>query len=235
MEFSNRYQAHYNLSEISLEGQEKISDFHVTVVGCGGLGCSNLLSLTAIGFGKITIIDDDVIELSNLQRQLLFEESDIGKYKCEVAKQKLIRLNSDVHITIFKERVVINNVNQFLNTSDVIIDCTDNFTARLILDQYSKANNIPLVFGGVKGFEGEVSVFNYLKGKSLSETFENKQEVFQNENCKDSGVIVPIVSIVASMQVMEVVKICLGLPNVLQGKMVFFNLLKNKFRIFNLK
>ncbi|MDC8005142.1 HesA/MoeB/ThiF family protein [Aureisphaera galaxeae] len=230
-----RYHVHHNLPEIGHEGQKQIQNTRITVVGAGGLGGNVLIQLGQLGIGKIVIIDDDTIELSNLQRQPLFSQKDIGKYKSEVAQQKLLELNDTVHIINHCERLTNKNRDRLLKESDIVLDCTDNLSSRLVIDAYCSAHKVPLVYGGVRGFEGCVSVFNHNNGKSFKNTFPDYEELFMAEHCNDSGVVSGVVSITASLQVSEVLKIILGLPEVLQGKLQVFHLLRNAFRTFSLK
>lgn len=232
---SSRYQVQERLPEVGIQGQQKLKQTRVAVVGCGGLGNFCLQSLVAMGIGNITIIDDDTVDVSNLQRQVLFKEKDVGKPKVGVAKRELEWQNSEVIITTHKFRVTSKNCDELLKDSEIIIDCTDNFATRLVMDQYCSSHKIPLVYGGIRGFEGNVSVFNYKGGKSLKESFTNHEEIFQSENCLDSGVMPQVVAMTANLQVNEIVKIILELPHVLQGKLQVFNLLKNNFRMFDLK
>jgi molybdopterin/thiamine biosynthesis adenylyltransferase len=215
--------------------KEKLASTHVIAVGCGGLGCASLLSLVLLGIGKLTIIDGDIVEISNLERQILFDLNAVGKYKCDVAKAQLEARTNTVEIVVFKERLTSKNSEQLLQEADIIIDCTDNYATRLLIDAFCAKQNIPMVYTGVKGVEGHISVFNYKGGKSLAETFENHQTIFQNEDCNDSRVMPQIVTMVASFQANEVVKILQDASNVLQGKLQVFNLLKNIFRVFDLK
>jgi adenylyltransferase/sulfurtransferase len=212
----------------------KFKQTHIAVVGCGGLGCGTLLSLTLLGIGKLTIIDDDTIEASNLQRQVLFNLSSVGKYKCDVAKQQLQARNETIEITIFKERLTSKNSQQLLQHANIIVDCTDNYAARLVMDRFCQQQQIPMIYAGVKGTEGHISVFNYKGGKSLAETFPNINAIFQNEDCNDSRVMSQIVSMASSFQVNEVVKILKEDSKVLQGKLQIFDLAKNIFRVFGI-
>lgn len=208
---------------------------HIFVIGCGGLGCATALSLTLLGIGKLTIIDDDRVEIDNLQRQILFDLNSVGKYKCEVAKAKLEARNKTIEITSIKERVSTKNSKQLLKNATIVVDCTDNYASRLVIDSACTEFNIPMVYTGVKGTEGHISVFNYKGGKSFTATFTNDQEAFQSEDCNDSRVMPQIVTMASSFQVNEVVKILQDASNVLQGKLQVFNLSKNSFRLFELK
>ncbi|AXG69288.1 molybdopterin-synthase adenylyltransferase [Kordia sp. SMS9] len=215
--------------------KSKLKQTHIAVVGCGGLGCGTVLSLTLLGVGKLTIIDDDRVETDNLQRQILYDLTSVGNYKCDVVKEQLHARNNTIEITSFKERLTSQNSEKLLKEATIIVDCTDNYAARLVIDAYCSKQQIPMIYTGVKAAEGHISVFNYNGGKSLTETFANAQEVFQNEDCNDSNVMPQIVSIASSFQVNEVVKILQEASTVLQGKLQVFNLSKNVFRVFDLK
>ncbi|EDP97203.1 HesA/MoeB/ThiF family protein [Kordia algicida OT-1] len=208
---------------------------HIVVVGCGGLGCATALSLTLLGIKKLTIIDDDRVEIDNLQRQILFDLNAVGNYKCDVAKAALEARNKTIEITSVKERVSSKNSKKLLKNATIVVDCTDNYASRLVIDNACAAYNIPMVYTGVKGEEGHISVFNYKGGKSFKATFTNEQEMFQNEDCNDSRVMPQIVTMASSLQVNEVIKIMQNASNVLQGKLQVFNLAKNTFRVFELK
>lgn len=213
----------------------KLNQAHIAVIGCGGLGCGTLLSLTLLGVGKLTIIDDDRVEADNLQRQILYTLNSVGNYKCDVATAELKARNKTIEITSFKERLTSKNSEQLLKEAHIVIDCTDNYAARLVIDAFCSKHNIPMIYTGVKDAEGHISVFNYKGGKSLADTFTNNQTIFQNEDCNDSRVMPQIVTMASSFQVNEVVKILQEASNVLQGKLQVFNLSKNIFRVFELK
>ena len=222
-------------NDASKELRTTFQNAHIAVVGCGGLGCGTLLSLALLGVGKLTIIDDDRVEADNLQRQLLYTLDSVGNYKCDVAKAELKARNKTIKITSFKERLTSKNCEQLLKEATIIIDCTDNYTARLVIDSFCKKQHIPMIYTGVKGAEGHISVFNYKGGKSLADTFAKDQTIFQNEDCNDSRVMPQIVAMASSFQVNEVVKILQEASNTLQGKLQIFNLSKNVFRVFDLK
>ena len=231
----SRYIVQERLPEVGILGQQKLKESSIAIVGCGGLGNFCLQSLVAMGIGRITIIDDDIIDLSNLQRQVLFKEEDMGKLKVNIAKRVLEKQNSEVMITVYEKRLTSKNCDDLLRDVDIVVDCTDNFATRLVVDRYCSSHQVPMIYGGIRGFEGNVSVFNYQGGKSLEETFENHEDIFQSENCQDSGVMPQVVALAANLQVNEAIKIILEFPNVLQGKLQVFHSLKNNFRVYDLK
>ena len=229
-----RYAINQNLHKIGVDGQNKLNKSNISVVGCGGLGNFVLLGLLSIGVNNITIIDDDKIELSNLHRQILFTEKHIDKNKVDSAKEILLQRNSNLQINTHNYKIDNQNKNELLNNSDIVIDCTDNIKSRLIIDDYCSFNNIPMIYGGVKEFEGLVSVFNYKKGKSFRQTFLNLDEAKNLNKLIKNGAISQVVAITANLQITEVLKIVLGLPNILQGKLLAFDLLKTCFKTYNI-
>ncbi|WP_298507704.1 HesA/MoeB/ThiF family protein [uncultured Kordia sp.] len=213
----------------------KLAQSHIAVIGCGGLGCGTLMSLALLGVGTLTLIDDDLVEEDNLQRQLLYDLNAVGKYKCDIAKAQLQARNTTIEIRTFRERLTSKNSEQLLQEVDLVLDCTDNYAARLVIDAFCSKHQIPMIYTGVKASEGHISVFNYKGGKSMEETFINDQNIFQAEDCNDSRVMPQIVAMASSFQVNEVIKILQEASNVLQGKLQVFNLSKNVFRVFDLR
>jgi adenylyltransferase/sulfurtransferase len=162
----NRYNRHIILSEIGPEGQDKLSKAKVLVIGAGGLGCPILQYLTAAGVGTIGIIDFDKVELSNLQRQVLFGAYSLGENKALAAKARLEDLNSDIEIKAYPEALTYQNALELFNQYDIIVDGSDNFETRYMVNDACIITNKSLVFGAIYKFEGQVSVFNYKNGPS---------------------------------------------------------------------
>lgn len=234
MPLSDRYAVHHNLEEIGVKGQIKLSKARVVVVGLGGLGCSIAQGLTSLGIGHITLIDDDVISASNLARQILYQEKNIGFHKCKVAVERLKKHNSEISITSVCERLTSSNSRNLLNGKDIIIDGTDNIVSRIAIDTYCATEKIPFIYGGVQNFSGQVSVFNYKGGKSMQESFSAMKDLVKEENCTDSGVILPIISMVANLQMLQAFNIILDRQPVLQGSLQVIDLKKLNFRKFKL-
>ena len=155
-----RYQKHLNLKEIGYEGQLNLKNSSVLCIGAGGLGSSVLLYLAAAGIGKIGIIDNDHVEKSNLQRQIIHETNTIGNLKIDSARERIKKLNPNSKLLTFAERINSNNALEIIRKFDVICDCSDNFGTRYLINDACLILNKPLVFGSVQGFEGQVSVFN---------------------------------------------------------------------------
>ena len=222
---TNRYNRHIILSEIGQAGQDKISNTKVLVIGAGGLGCPVLQYLTAAGVGTIGIIDFDVVELSNLQRQVLFGTSTLGKNKAIAAKERLEDLNSAISIIAYAEKLTHQNAINLFNQYDIVVDGTDNFETRYLVNDACIITNKPLVFGAIYKFEGQVSVFNYNNGPSYRCLFPNPPKKDAVPNCSEIGVLGMLPGIIGSMQANEVLKIILGIGNVLSGKLLCYNAL----------
>jgi len=221
----SRYNRHIILSEIGQKGQDKLTQAKVLVVGAGGLGCPILQYLTAAGIGTLGIVDFDIVEESNLQRQILFGMSSIGKNKALAAKERLEDLNPTISITAYPERLTAKNAVSLFNNYDIIVDGTDNFTTRYLINDASIITNKPLVYGAIYKFEGQVSVFNYQNGPSYRCIFPTPPKAGSVPNCSEIGVLGVLPGIVGSMQANEVLKLILGLGNILSGKLLCYNAL----------
>lgn len=225
---TNRYNRHTILSEIGQAGQDKLSHTKVLVVGAGGLGCPILQYLAAAGVGTLGIIDFDVVEISNLQRQVLFGTSSLGKNKAEAAKKRLGDLNNDISIIAYPKRLTYQNAIDLFTKYDVIVDGSDNFETRYLVNDACIITNKPLVFGAIYKFEGQVTVFNYQKGPSYRCVFPNPLKKEAVPNCSEIGVLGVLPGIIGSMQANEILKIILGIGNVLSGKLLCYNALTSQ-------
>ena len=221
----SRYNRHIMLSEIGQTGQNKISSAKVLVIGAGGLGCPVLQYLTAAGVGTIGIMDFDVVELSNLQRQILFGTSSLGKNKAEAAKARLEDLNNNISIIAYTEKLNHQNAIDLFSEYDIIVDSTDNFETRYLINDACVITNKPLVFGAIYKFEGHVSVFNYKNGPSYRCLFPEAPAKYSVPNCSEIGVLGVLPGIIGTMQANEVLKIILELGTTLSGKLLCYNAL----------
>ena len=219
----SRYNRHIILSEVGQEGQDKLLQAKVLVVGAGGLGCPVLQYLTAAGIGTIGIIDFDVVEESNLQRQILFGTSSIGQNKALAAKERLEDLNPTITINAHPEKLTSNNALEIFKNYDVIVDGTDNFTTRYLINDAAVISNKPVAYGAIYKFEGQVSVFNYQNGPSYRCLFPTPPKEGSVANCSEVGVLGVLPGIIGTMQANEVIKIILGFDNVLSGKLFCYN------------
>lgn len=225
---TNRYNRHIILSEIGQNGQDKLTNAKVLVVGAGGLGCPLLQYLTAAGIGTIGIIDFDVVQLSNLQRQILFGTSNLGQNKAIAAKKRLQDLNDSISINAYAEKLTHQNALQLFENYDIIVDGTDNFETRYLINDACIIANKPLVFGAIYKFEGQVSVFNYENGPSYRCLFPNIPQKNTVPNCSEVGVLGVLPGIIGSMQANEVLKMVLGIGKVLSGKLLCYSALNSQ-------
>src|SRR5690606_35483210 len=224
----SRYNRQIILSEIGQTGQDKLSHAKVLVIGAGGLGCPILQYLTAAGIGTLGIIDFDVVELSNLHRQVLFGTSSLGKNKAEEAKTRLEDLNPDITIIAYAEKLIHQNAIDLFSQYDMIVDGTDNFETRYLANDACIITNKPLIFGSIYKVEGQVSVFNYQNGPSYRCLFPNSPKKDAVPNCAEIGVLGVLPGIIGSFQTNEVLKLILGIGNVLSGKLLCYNALTSQ-------
>lgn len=227
-----RYQKHLLLPQIGLEGQTKLKNASVLVVGAGGLGCPVLLYLTAAGVGKIGIIDNDTVDLSNLQRQVLYQTEDIGKPKVMVAASRLGQMNDSIVLEPINQKLKHDNAATLFPHYDIIVDCTDNFTTRYLINDCCVKYQKPFVYGAIHQFEGQVSVFNYrdtqgVLGPTYRCLFPEQPSELEIPNCAAIGVLGILPGTLGLYQANEVVKMITGIGKVLSGVFMMVDLLEN--------
>ena len=231
-----RYQKHLTLQEIGIAGQLKLKNSSVICIGAGGLGSSVLLYLAAAGVGKIGIVDNDQVEKSNLQRQIIHETDTVGNLKIESARERIQRLNPNTEVLIFQKRINSKNVLDIIKDFDVICDCSDNFGTRYLINDACLILNKPLVFGSVQGFEGQVSVFNLFQNSpNLRDLLPESPSRKTVPSCEEFGVIGVSTGLIGVLQSNEIIKIILEKGEILDGKILIFNLLTMKIKKLNLK
>lgn len=228
-----QYSRHLLVHEIGEVGQQKLKNAKVLVIGAGGLGCPILQYLTAAGIGKLGIIDHDTVDISNLQRQVLFNHDDIGKSKAIVAGQKLQLLNPYLNFQIYNYALSTENALQIFNEYDVIVDGSDNFPTRYLVNDAAVICNKPLVFGSIFKFEGQVSLFNYKGGPNYRCLFPSPPSPGEVPNCSEVGVLGVLPGIIGCLQANEVLKILLDIGENLSGKLLSFNALSLSQQIFS--
>ena len=231
----NRYNRHLILPEIGIEGQHKLKQAKVLVIGAGGLGCPVLQYLTAAGVGTIGIVDFDVIDESNLQRQILYSIEDIGKYKATVAQQKLSQQNQLITIKAYLLQLTSNNVLDLFKQYDIIVDGSDNFATRYLVNDACVISNKPFVSASIFKFEGQLSVFNYNNGPTYRCLYPEPPLKDEVQNCSETGVIGVLPGIFGTLQANEVIKIICRIGEVLSGKLMVFNTLSMQFSFFNIQ
>lgn len=227
-----RYDKQIALPEVGEAGQQKLAEAKVLVVGAGGLGCPALQYLAAAGIGTIGIVDGDVVNETNLHRQVLYTNSDVGRPKVQVAAERLYRLNPEVKINTYTEFLTAKNAMDIVANYDLVVDATDNFAARYRINDVCVKLDKPVVYGAIHRFEGQVSVFNYKGGPTYRCLFPDKPAESQIPDCNETGVLGVLPGIIGTQQATEVLKIILGIGEVLSGKLMTLNLLTNFTRTF---
>ena len=209
------------LPEIGIEGQKKLINATVALVGMGGLGCPVSQSLIASGIGKLKIIDGDKVELSNLHRQPLYGVEDIGRLKVQVAKKKLMQLNESAIVEPIEEFLDEKNGINFLSDAEIIIDATDNIQTRQLIDRLSKKLEVPMVYGGLYRYEGQVAVLNANGSPGYVDLF--PEPTSSGDACADAGVLGMLPGIIGNIQALEAVKLIVGAKPNLVGKLLIYN------------
>jgi molybdopterin/thiamine biosynthesis adenylyltransferase len=232
LDASERYARHLVLPEVGLAGQQKLLHARVVLIGAGGLGAPIALYLAAAGVGTLTLIDDDVVERSNLQRQVIHADSRIGLPKVESARLTLEALNPDVHIEGVPQRLAAANVELLLRGHDIVVDGADNFPARYLLSAASLRLGLPLVYGAVHRFSGQVSVFDPRRADSPCYRclFPQPPSAAEAPNCSEAGVLGVMPGIVGLLQANEVLKLILGIGEPLVGRLLCHDALAGTFR-----
>ena len=229
-----RYSRHILLPEIGIEGQQRLSAAHALIIGAGGLGSPAALFLAASGVGHLTLCDDDVVDLTNLQRQIIHRTSAVGKAKVFSAGETLADINPEIEITALKERVDEARLAQLVAAADVALDCSDNFATRYALNRVCHAAGKPLVSGAATRFEGQVSVFDFRRDDSpCYNCLYPEQGESDETRCAVMGVFAPLVGIIGSMQAAEALKVLSGMESMC-GRMLLLNAARMEVRTVRL-
>ncbi|MEL1253364.1 HesA/MoeB/ThiF family protein [Flavobacterium sp. DGU38] len=227
-----RYSRQTILPEIGDEGQEKLKKARVLVIGAGGLGCPVLQYIATAGVGFIGIMDFDTIEIHNLHRQILYTENEIGQQKAIVAQNIVSKLNPLIQAEAISEKLTIENAAQIIQQYDVIVDGSDNFTTRYLVNDTCVILNKPLVYGSILKFEGQVAVFNHNGSKNLRDLFPEIPDPKHVPNCSINGVLGTLPGIIGTMMAHETLKLILELPS-LKNELILFNTLNYSFTKLN--
>ncbi|MDG1172812.1 MAG: HesA/MoeB/ThiF family protein [Opitutales bacterium] len=231
----DQYRRHLSLQGFGEKRQIKLKKSSVLVVGAGGLGCPVLQYLTAAGVGKIGIVDDDVVESSNLQRQILFDHNDIGSPKAKIAASKLNLLNPFILHCPHVERLTKENAQSLFSEYDLIVDGTDNFSTRYLINDACILFEKPLIHGSINQFDGMVSVFNFNNGPTYRCLFPEQPDTSSIPSCAEAGVLGVLPGIIGSWQAMEVIKIITEIGEPLSGKVLMYNCLTHNTRTIKLQ
>jgi len=219
-----RYSRHLLLEEIDVAGQEKLLHSHVLVIGAGGLGSAATPYLAAAGVGNITLLDHDQVELTNLQRQIMHTENSVGKSKVDSGKQFLEQLNSDVHIETIQAKATTSLLDELLPSVDIVLDCTDNFSTRHLINASCVKHQIPLVSGSALRFDGQLSVFDPRKVSSpCYACIFSPDEQFEEVSCSSMGIFSPLVGIIGAMQAAQALQVLISFGEPLVGRMLLWN------------
>ncbi len=227
----NRYNRHLIIPEFNIEHQQKLKNARVLVVGVGGLGSPLVTYLTAAGVGTIGIIDDDIVSESNLQRQVIYSQSDIGKSKVDCAESRMKGINPNVNVIKYANKLTKENAEGIISEFDIVCDGTDNYEARYVIDDICGKQSKPYVYASIAEFKGQASVFHYGTGKSYRDLY---PQAPQETEKKDIGVIGALPGIIGSIQANETIKIITGLGETLDGKLLLFDALTMRFNLLGL-
>lgn len=227
-----RYNRQTILPEIGDEGQEKLKKARVLVIGAGGLGCPVLQYLSTAGVGTIGIVDFDTIEIHNLHRQILYTEDHVGLPKASIAKKVLEKLNPLISIIAFEEKLTVENASLLIKDFDIIIDGSDNFKTRYLVNDICVDLDKMLVYGSILKFEGQIAVFNHNGSKNLRDLFPEMPDPRDVPNCNLNGVLGTLPGIIGNMMAHETIKLITGLPT-LKNELILFDTLNWSFTKLN--
>nr|QCI07086.1 Molybdopterin biosynthesis protein [Haraldiophyllum bonnemaisonii] len=227
------YSKHLILEHIGINGQKRLKEAKILIIGVGGLGCPAMLYLIASGIGHIGIIDDDTINANNLNRQILYNLNDINYYKTHSAKRHLRNINTNCKIIIHNYKLIIENAIEIIQYYDIIIDASDNFKTRYTIDQICYILHKIHIYGAIQEFEGQVSVFNYKNNHQYSQMYDKKFKAIAN-NCNNNGVIGIITGHIGIIQATEAIKMILGIGKILNNKLLICNLLNLSFKMITI-
>ena len=224
-----RYEKQIIIKNIGISGQKKISKGKVLIIGMGGLGCPLITYLASSGVNNIGIVDHDKVELSNLNRQILFSNADLGKFKVTQARSKIKKINKKIKIKTFKVKISSKNIKSIIKKYDIICDGTDNFKARYLINDYCKQDKKILISAAISKFDGHVFKFDFKKKTPCYRCFMPEQPNDQN-NCETEGIFSPVAGIVGALQANEVLKTLLRLKGDLNNNILIYNSIKMSLR-----
>ncbi|MBA0901651.1 MAG: molybdopterin-synthase adenylyltransferase MoeB [Candidatus Nitrotoga sp.] len=230
-----RYSRHILLPDIGIEGQQKLHDAHALIIGAGGLGSPVALYLAASGVGTLTLVDDDTVDLTNLQRQIIHRTSSVGMPKVDSARASLGEINPDVRVTALNERADKKRLLELVAQADIVIDCSDNFATRYALNQACVELKKPFVSGAATRFDGQVAVFDMRQASSpCYHCLYPEQSDALETRCAIMGVLAPLVGIIGSMQAAEALKVLVGMGTPLCGRLLVMDALHMELRTVKL-
>lgn len=230
-----RYNRHIMLPQVGIEGQKKLHESHVLIIGLGGLGSPAAMYLASAGIGELTLVDDDDVELTNLQRQIVHRSQNIGEKKVESARNNLLEINPNIKIATIAKRLDEASLEQRVKLADVVLDASDNFATRFLINKTCVALKKPLVSGAAIKFEGQVSVFDTRNDENPCYSCLYPETGEDTESCSENGILAPVVGIIGSIQALEAIKIICDIGEPLTGKLLILDALSLQWRTMNLK
>lgn len=230
----SRYLQQISVSEIGRKGQEKLKNAKVLLIGAGGLGTPVATLLSSMGIGVIGIADGDLISKTNLHRQFLYDETEVGHLKTDILISKLRKQNAEVEFINFSYQITEKNIQKTFTNFDIICDCTDNAQSRILINEFCLQYKKPLVYAAVKDWEGYISILHHKNKINLEDIFAGKLLLESNNSCEIAGIVNTTCTIAGSIQANEVLKIILDLDGQLDGKIMCFNSLSMVFKKFTI-
>ena len=230
-----RYSRQILLPQIDFDGQQTLMDSHVLIIGLGGLGSPVAMYLAAAGVGKLTLVDDDEVELSNLQRQIIHSQQDIGRTKVDSAADSLHALNDSVQLDLIDHRLQADELEQAVSAADVVVDCSDNFATRFLLNEVTQQLNTPLVSGAAIRMEGQVTVYDPRQTDSACYQCLYQDSGELQETCEERGVLSPLLAIIGGVQAVETIKLLVNMGETLAGRLLILDALTMTWREIKLK
>ncbi|RKZ94494.1 MAG: molybdopterin-synthase adenylyltransferase MoeB [Gammaproteobacteria bacterium] len=230
-----RYSRQILLPQIDFDGQQKLLDSHVLIIGLGGLGSPVAMYLAAAGIGKLTLVDDDAVELSNLQRQIVHTEQDLDRLKVESAADSLLALNSGLQIEMKTSRLTKQELSIVVEVVDVVVDCSDNFATRFLLNEVTQELKTPLVSGAAIRMEGQVTVYDPRQSGSACYRCLYQDNGELQQTCSEIGVLSPLLGIIGSVQAVETVKLIAGIGETLAGRLLILDALSMTWQEIKLR
>jgi len=227
--YYKRYEKQIILKKIGIKGQKKIFNSKVLIIGMGGLGCPLLTYLAASGIGRIGIVDNDRVEISNLHRQTLYNINDIGKFKVDRAKKNILKFNKKIKVKSFKKKISRKNIKSILNDFDIICDGTDNYETRYLINDQCKKDRKILISAAISKFDGHLYKFNFKNKSSCYRCFMPEKPTNEN-NCETEGIFSPVAGILGSLQANEVLKTILNFKSSLCDQMIVFDSITSNLR-----
>lgn len=229
-----RYSRHIFLPELDMEGQQKLLDSRVLIIGMGGLGSPVLQYLAASGIGQLILVDDDVVELSNVQRQICHGTEDVGKSKVQSAIEEVMRINPSIFVEGFEQKADAEFLQQQLPNVDLVVDCSDNFDIRYLINKACLENKIPWVSGAAVALQGQVICFDPRLENQPCYRCLYPQAGDEQKNCSTSGILAPVVGIIGTLQALEVIKMITGMGKPVLGRLQTFDALEGQWRSWGL-